>query len=66
LLLFAKQINPNQSKKELNGTVILPPLVFPGQSMHPLKNVLMNAVDESSGKILMINKMGCHRFLEQY
>jgi hypothetical protein len=30
LFLFAKQTNPNQSKKEVNGTVISPPLVFPG------------------------------------
>jgi hypothetical protein len=28
LLLFSKKTNPNQSK-EVNGTVILPPLVFP-------------------------------------
>ncbi len=31
LFLCAKQTNTNQSKKEPNGTVILPPLVFPGQ-----------------------------------
>jgi FPC/CPF motif-containing protein YcgG len=29
LFLFAKQTNPNQSKQEVNGTFILPPLVFP-------------------------------------
>ncbi len=30
MFLFAKQTNPNQSKQEVNGTVILRPLVFPG------------------------------------
>jgi len=29
LFLFAKQAIPNQSNKEVNGTVILSPLVFP-------------------------------------
>ncbi len=28
--LFAKLTDPNQSKQEVNGTVILPPFVFPG------------------------------------
>jgi hypothetical protein len=28
LFLFAKQDNPNQSKQEVNGTVILSPLIF--------------------------------------
>ncbi len=32
LFLFAKQTNPNQSKQEVNGTVILPPLLFPAQT----------------------------------
>ncbi len=36
LFLFAKQTNPNQSKKEVNGTVILPPLVFLGCKYHLL------------------------------
>jgi len=30
LFLFAKQTNPNQSNREVNGTMILTPLVFPG------------------------------------
>jgi hypothetical protein len=30
LFLFAKQTNPKPVKQEVNGTVILPPLVFPG------------------------------------
>jgi len=29
LFLFAKQANPNRSQ-EVNGTMILPPLAFPG------------------------------------
>jgi hypothetical protein len=29
---------PNQSKKEVNGTVILPPLVFPGQRVDKAKS----------------------------
>jgi hypothetical protein len=29
MFLFAKQTNPNQSNRRSNGTVRLPPLVFP-------------------------------------
>jgi hypothetical protein len=33
LLLFAKQTNPNPVRQEVNGTVILPPLVFPADAL---------------------------------
>jgi len=33
LFLFAKQTNPKKVKQEVNSAVILPPLVFPGQTL---------------------------------
>jgi hypothetical protein len=32
LFLFAKQTNPKPVKQEVNGTVILPPLIFPASA----------------------------------
>ncbi len=37
MFLFAKQTNPNQSKQEVSGTVILPPLVFPASRISPVR-----------------------------
>jgi len=34
LFLFAKQTKSKPVKQEVNGTMILPPLVFPGQAVY--------------------------------
>jgi hypothetical protein len=40
LLLFATQTNPKPVKREVNGTVILPPLVIPAQTITAAYTVL--------------------------
>jgi hypothetical protein len=41
LFLFAKQTNPSQWKQEVDGTVILPPLVFPGKRFQKFSGLMV-------------------------
>ncbi len=52
LFLFAIQTNPNQSKQEVNGTVILPPLVFHGPGFSGLTRKHQTRLKKVQGQTL--------------
>jgi hypothetical protein len=50
-----KQTNPNQSNKEVNRTVILPPLVFPAQMLVAKVHFIQTPNKESNLEKVIVN-----------
>jgi len=59
LFLFTKQTDPNQSKQEVNGTVILPPLVFPAWGFF----IFCSGINLLTGVLFCCNRHSLKRIL---